>query len=184
MSPNALRFGLVLLAFVVCLLAVALVYLPRLHRRRRGSLEALLAQLAPLDRDHLALITEELQRDRGFQNPGEDTADPLPIWELIGGMEGLLRMEANCAVLIDLASLLQERHPEALVVAEDLRLKAREIQWHLDRLRGAARLGKLEGVFDDYAQRAIASYYGMTQRVLALYAWGDLQAHTQLLQVL
>lgn len=183
MSPHTVAFAVVLLVFATGMLVTALVYLPRLQRRKQNSLEALLARITPLDRTSLAWIAEDLygEADHGSETERLESAQ---IWDLIGGMDGLLQMEANCAVLIDLASLLQERYPEALVVAEDLRLKTREIQWHLDRLRGAARLGKLEGVFEEYAQRAVASYYGMTQRVLELYAWGDLEAHAELQRVL
>ncbi len=78
-------------------------------------------------------------------------------------------MERNCAVLVDLAFYVQQWYPEASVVAEQLRLNAREIQWHVGRLKSAAQTGKLEIFFSDYAQPAITTYYLMTQRVLALY---------------
>jgi hypothetical protein len=41
------------------------------------------------------------------------------------------------------------------------------------RLRGAARTGNLEISFPFYAQRAIATYYLMTRRVLGLYEAGN-----------
>ena len=49
------------------------------------------------------------------------------LWRLIGGLEGLEVLEKNSEVLIDLAFYLQQWYPEALVIAERLRLDAREL---------------------------------------------------------
>ena len=72
-------------------------------------------------------------------------------------------------VLIDLAFYVQQKYPEAVVTTEQLRLNAREIAFHVERLKGAAESGKLDSVFAMYAQRATATYYLMTRQVLALY---------------
>lgn len=74
-------------------------------------------------------------------------------------------MAANCEVLVDIAFYVQHHFPEALLVAEQLRLNAREIQWHLDRLKLCAQLGKLKSTFPDYAERAIAIYYSMSKQL-------------------
>jgi len=78
-------------------------------------------------------------------------------------------LERNCQVLVDLAAYVQRTYPEALMVAEQLRLNAREIEWHVSRLKGAAQTGNLQASFADYAQRAVVTYYRMTRNVLALY---------------
>jgi hypothetical protein len=83
-------------------------------------------------------------------------------------------LEANCEVLVDLAFYVQQWYPEALLVAEQLRLSAKEIKWHLERLKSAQQTGKLESSFTMYAQPAVATYYLMTRRVLALYEEGNL----------
>ena len=54
-----------------------------------------------------------------------------------------------------------------------LRLDARELQWHVGRLKGAAQKGNLQVSFPFYAQRAVVSYYLMTRRVLSLYEAGN-----------
>jgi hypothetical protein len=79
-------------------------------------------------------------------------------------------LEQNCKVLIELAMYLQRWYPEALVVAEQLRLNAREIEWHVNRLKGAAQTGNLQASFADYAQSAVVTYYLMTRHLLDLYA--------------
>ncbi len=60
-------------------------------------------------------------------------------------------------------------YPEALHLAEELRLNAREIKWHVGRLRGASQTGHLQEQFPAYAQRAVATYYLMTRSLLVLY---------------
>jgi hypothetical protein len=90
-------------------------------------------------------------------------------------------LEANCAVLIDLASYVQQWYPEkALVVAEQLRLSTRELQWHVERLKSAARGGKLESSILMNAQRAAVTYYLMTRSVLGLYEYWNLPMRADL----
>ena len=173
------------------LLTTGAVYLRRANKlSREGSLDALLARLVLVDRHKLAQIVADLEGasetedfDEPYaRHPAGDPLEPWQLWELAGGIEGLEAMAANCEVLIDLACYVQEWYPEALPVAEELRLNAREIQWHLGRLRGAQSRGHLQSAFPEYAQRAVATYYGMTQHVLALYeasgvpGWTRLQA--------
>ena len=89
--------------------------------------------------------------------------------ELVGGLQGLAAIQRNCEALIELACYCQRLYPEALVVAEELRLNAREIQWHLGRLDAAARNGSSRAAFGEYAQRIATIYYLMTRRLIALY---------------
>ena len=102
------------------------------------------------------------------------------MWELTGGLAGIEALAANCNILIDLACHVQEWYPEALPVTEQLRLNAREIQWHLERLRGAMQRGHENSAYPEYAQRAAAIYFGMTQHVLDLYEAAGMPALPQL----
>jgi hypothetical protein len=68
-----------------------------------------------------------------------------------------------------MATYVQRWYPEALEIAEELRLNSREIKWHIGRLRGAAQTGHMYEQFPLYAQRAVASYYLMTRSLLVLY---------------
>lgn len=76
-------------------------------------------------------------------------------------------------MLIDLAFYVQQWYPEALAVTEQLRLSAREIEWHVGRLKSAAQTGKLENSILMNAQRVAVTYYLMTQRLLTLYERGN-----------
>jgi hypothetical protein len=185
-SDRSLYF-VVALVVVLAALGTAVAYYYLRNRRRRslpyGDWESLLSRLSTVNRDKIALISQSLLRESGPGDIDEDDSglNATQIWSLIGGLKGLEAMESNCAVLVDLAFYVQQWYPEASIVAEHLRLNAREVAWHVGRLKGAAETGKLEIFFSDYAQPAITTYYLMTQRVLALYerynlpGLGDLQ---------
>ncbi|HEY2467779.1 MAG TPA: hypothetical protein VGI45_08045 [Terracidiphilus sp.] len=152
----------------------------RAYRRAQSSSgkdwDHLLKRLAAVDRASIAEVALDIIDETGQRRRDEGSAilDSGQIWKLLGGLEGLEVLEANCAVLIDLAFYVQRWYPEALVVAERLRASAREIEWHVERLKGAQKTGKLESAFSMYAQPAVATYYVMTRQVLALYAQGNL----------
>jgi len=152
--------------FVVSLIAIAAYYYRRARNSTQNDWDSLLNRLSRVDRSSIAEVALDVIDESGQQRTDQGSAilEPPQIWKLLGGMEGIEALEANCAVLIDLAFYLQQRYPEALVVAEQLRLSAREIEWQAGRLRGAAETGKLAGAFPMYGQRAAAAYYLMTQR--------------------
>jgi len=161
--------------FVVSLVAIAAYYYRRARNSTQKDWENLLKRLTHVDRSSIAEVALDIIDESGQQRKDEGSAilEPPQIWKLLGGMEGIEALEANCAVLIDLAFYLQQWYPEALVVAEQLRLGAREIEWQVGRLRGAAETGKLKSAFSMYAQPAAAAYYLMTRRLLDLYQQGD-----------
>jgi hypothetical protein len=106
--------------------------------------------------------------------------EPAQLWRLIGGLQGLEVLEKNGDVLIELAFYLQQWHPEVIVIAERLRLDARELKWHVARLKGAIQTGNLQVSFPFYAQRAVVAYYLMTRRVLDLYQMVNRRTHRSL----
>jgi hypothetical protein len=181
------------LAFVVLaiLLVLALgIALLRAHLRTRrladASWDDLLKRLNWIDRDAIATIALDVVSESGEPLPDGDgfTLDPHAIWNLLGGLDGLETIERNCKVLVELACYVQRFYPEAVVVAEQLRLNAREIEWHVGRLRGAAKTGNLQASFDIYAQRAVVSYYRMTRNVLELYSHANFSRLAELQQAL
>jgi hypothetical protein len=157
--------------FLGTLIGVALHYYLRARRSAGATWEELLKQLVWIDRDRIAAIALDAVAESGEPRSDDEgfMLDSSTIWTLLGGLEGLEALEQNCRVLVELAAYLQRSYPEALVVAEQLRLHAREIEWHVGRLKGAAQTGNLQGAFGDYAQRAVVTYYLMTRRVLELY---------------
>ena len=171
MVAFVIAVGIVLAA----LAAIALNSYRRARRSSRKNWEQLLQRLTAVDRSSIAEVARDIIDESGRQrgDEGSSLLEPSQIWKMVGGLEGLEALKENCTVLIDLAFYIQQWYPEALVVAENLRLSAREIEWHVGRLRSAEKTGKLESAFPMYAQRAVATYYLMTRQVLALYEQGN-----------
>jgi hypothetical protein len=157
-------------AFFAVLMVVTGYYYLLARRSSQAGWEDILGKLTWFDRnviEEVALDVADNTRDALAED--DDGLDPAALWKMIGGMKGLEILEQNSKVLIELACYLQRSHPEALPIAEQLRLDSRALQWHVDRLKGAAKTGNLEISFPFYAQRAVSTYYQMTRRVLALY---------------
>lgn len=174
MTSRTFYFFIAIAIFLTASASIGIYFYLRARRAEKypyGRWEDILGKLASVDRNHIQLIALDLVDEAGEQRPPEYPSgfDPSTIPNLIGGLKGLEALEQNCAVLISLAFYVQQWYPEALAIAEDLRANAREIEWHLGRLRAAERNGRLDFAFAEYGQRAIATYYIMTRRVLALY---------------
>lgn len=165
-----LYFTISVLIFLAVLLAVVVRHGRRVKRASNADWDQLLRRLEFVDREKIAAIAQDALGDGQSDAQGALQLDGMSIEAMLGGLEGLEKLQRNCEVLIDLAAYVQRWYPEALVVAEQLRLNARELEWHVGRLRGAAETGNLQSAFGDYAQRAVVIYYLMTQHVLELYA--------------
>ena len=186
MNIRTVCFLIAVAIFLVVLATISLKYYLRARKSSQETWNRLLERLTFVDRDNIRLIALDIIDESGRPLTGEENfaLQPAQIWTLIGGLEGLEVLERNCKVLVDLAFHMQKWYPEALVVAEQLRLNAREIEWHVARLRGAAQTRNLESSFSAYAQSAIATYYLMTRSLLALYQEGNLPGLTDLQRAL
>jgi hypothetical protein len=172
---RATYFLLALSGFFVALLSfVVFYYLRRRIRTEKnpyGSWEELLGRLSAVNREKVTFIALSLVDEFGQRrrNENDTNLDESQIWSLIGGLKGLEALERDCALLVDLVFYVQQWYPEALAIAEQLRLNTREIEWHIARLKSAAKLGKAERAFPEHAEQVVVIYYTMTRRVLALY---------------
>lgn len=171
---RSIYFVLALALFLAALIGTAMYYVLRNRQRRKypyGKWEVLMRRLVAVDRESIALVARDLVDETGERRIEEVELDldPSQIWPLVGGMRGLEILERNCQVLVDLVFYAQQWYPEVLVVTEQLRQQAREVEFHINRLKGAEKRGRLESWYPDYAQRAVAAYYVMTRRVLTLY---------------
>jgi hypothetical protein len=186
-TPRTLYF-LAAAAFLLVFLAItAGRYYLRARKSSRSTWESLLKRLVFVDRNAIAEIALDVVNEEGSKRRDDNSAilKPSEIWTLIGGWDGVDALEANSIVLIDLAFYVQQWYPEkALVVAEHLRLSARELEWHVQRLRAAAKSGKLETSILMNAQRAAVTYFLMTRHVLSLYENGNLPMLSDLQQAL
>ena len=167
-----------LFVFLSSILGIGTYYYLRNRRRELypyGRWEELLQRLAPLDHQNIGRIAADpaAQPDQDIHCVG--AMNPQDIWRLLGGMRGIEIMEKNCSVLVDLVFYVQQWYPEALLIMarRKLRLNAREVEWHIGRLKATARSGRPPAAAAEYLQQAVAIYYQMTREVLALYE----QAH-------
>lgn len=186
---RATFFFLVLSVFLLALLTLVVHYYLRRIRTEKhpyGSWEKLLGRLSAVNRENVALIALSLVDESGQRRGDENDAnlDEAQIWSMIGGIKGLETLERNCAVLVDLVFYVQQWYPEALAIAEQLRLNAREIEWHIGRLKSAAKAGRAEKAFSEHAEEVVAIYYVMTRRVLALYEEWNLPGLVELQRAL
>ena len=181
-----LYFVILAVLLMVALSAILVRYYLRARRSEETTWEDMLKRLCWIDRDAIAMIALDVIEESGETRPQDDSyaLDPSRIWTLLGGLEGIEVIERNCHVLVELAAYIQQWYPEALVVAEQLRLNAREIEWHVGRLKGAAETGNLQSSFAAYAQRATVTYYLMTKHVLELYSHVDFPRLADLQQAL
>jgi hypothetical protein len=184
-TPN-LYFAAAIGTFLSVLIFIAGYYYFRSRRSSRASWEDLFAKLTWIDRNKIAEVALDLIDESGLPKDvdGAGNMESSQIWRLIGGLEGLEVLERNSDVLIDLAFYVQQWYPEALPIAERLRVDARQLKWHVARLKGAAEKGNLQVSFPFYAQRAAVSYYLMTRRLLSLYEAGHFSMLTDLQRAL
>ncbi len=170
----------------IALVLIAGYYYFQSRRSSPASWEELLAKLTWIDRNSIAEVALDLVDESGQPKVADDAGslDPSQVWRLTGGLEGLDVLERNSEVLIDLAFYVQQWYPEAMIIAERLRLDARELKWHIERLKGAAQKGNLQVSFPFYAQRAVVSYYRMTRQVLSLYEAGNFSMLAELQKAL
>jgi hypothetical protein len=171
MTPHSGYFLIAAAIFLAVLIAIAGRDYYRARRSPQESWESLMRRLISVDRTSVAKIALDFIEDP--QQPDRDDSgtevEPSDISQLIGGLKGIEILEKNSQVLIDMACYLQRTYPEALIIAEQLRQSAREIELHVGRLRGAARNGNLDVNFPFYGQPVIATYYLMTRQLLTLY---------------
>jgi hypothetical protein len=169
MSGNLFPFLLLAGVLIVAIVAIGGYYSWRIKKSARAGWEDLLKRLVAIDHngvDTVALDAIEPSGNRRTDGLAREL-EPDRIWELLGGLEGIQRLETNSRVLVDMAAYLQRTYPEA-AVAEELRLQARELEWHVGRLRMADEQGSLEFHIGTYAQNAAIAYYLMEQRLQAL----------------
>src|ERR1700722_12959871 len=149
---------------------VAVVALIYAHTRSRKLLskdwQKLVTTIEPMHMRGLEMVS----LDHLEPKKNQLRLEPEEIWGLVGGKEGLRRMEHNADLMIALVAYVRNwNHDQAVIVAERIRhdsvqLKqaVRRIRWNMHMRRGQLRI-------PFYVHQAAASYYLMTRRLLSLY---------------
>jgi hypothetical protein len=174
---RSLYFFGFLLVFLISIVGVVTHYSLKSRRRNLypyGKWDELLERIIPIDHRSLGRVAGDPDAESDLEEESVEAMDPDEIWQILGGMRGINVMEKNCTVLVDLVFYVQQWYPEALLIAEQLRLNAREMEWHIGRIRAAAKSGHAPAAAAEYLRQAVTLYYQMTCEVLALYEQANL----------
>ncbi len=156
------------LFFVAALILLTLSM--RLHssnyQLRSASWEELVSQIQPIP----AADLERLAMDNLRPQPDQLQLEPNEMWNLVGGIDGMIRMRENSKVLIALAAHVQQwNYTQAVVVAERMRRDAVQIRRALLKAELELLLSRKWIRMPFYIHDLASSYYLMTQRLIALY---------------
>ena len=153
--------------FLVLLAAVA-AYQFRFAVRRKPvrAWQEVVAYLERLNMKGMELVAD------GYLQPDSHQLEIEPpiMWELLGGSEGLKRMRANAALMLELAVIAEQwNRVEGTIVAEMLRRDALRIHRSVRRIRFAFLWSGESVRAAFHLQEAAASYCLMRGRLLGLY---------------
>ena len=168
-------------AFLAALL-ISLFLRSRVKKKRLSKLDwnQLLARVEPVCADGIAVVALD------YLHPvmGQLQVGPGDLLRMVGGDEGIKRMYDNAQIMIALAGYAQRWNPlESAVVAERMRRDGLVLRRATLRLALGAldRRGHLLAPFDIH--EAVAAYYLMRQRLLALYETSHAARYPSLLAV-
>lgn len=158
-------------AILAVLIGIGVLYAWRLRRSSKRTWEELMNQIVPMDRQAIETVALDAVEPSGERRSDEHRRElgRKDIWDLLGGMEGIRRMENNSRVLIEMAAYLERWHPEAAHTAEEIRLEARSLSWHTQWLHEAEKNHCLELHFHSYGQNAAIAYYTMVKKTITLF---------------
>jgi hypothetical protein len=128
--------------------------------------QTLVASIEPMHMRGLELVALD------HLHPEKDQLrlEPNEIWGLVGGAEGLRRMERNADLMIALAAYVRNwNYDQSIIVAERIRHDSILLKRAVRRIRWGSRLHRGQLRIPFYVHQAAASYYLMTKRLLALY---------------
>ncbi len=155
------------LLFLLFLATIAAYQLRFAVRRKPArAWQEVLSQLEQINMQGMELVAD------GYLQPSSHQLEiePPVMWELLGGDEGLKRMRANAASMLELAVIAEQwNRVEGTIVAEMLRRDALRIHRAIRRIRfGFLWSGEsVRAAF--HLQEAAASYCLMRGRLLGLY---------------
>ncbi|RXS98240.1 hypothetical protein ESZ00_08785 [Silvibacterium dinghuense] len=133
---------------------------------QRKEWDELVALLEPLHAGGLEMVA----RDHIEPQSNQIRLEPAEMWSLLGGAEGLRRMQANADVMVALAGYASRWNlVEAAIVAERMRQDAILLRRALFRIRVDRALHRRPLRLPFYLQQAASSYYLMQRRLLCLY---------------
>lgn len=166
--------SLYVLILVASLLVLAL-FLEELRKFQlsRKTWSELLSEVSTVNIEGITLAALECDSHEAFQ--------PDDVWTMIGGWNGLKRMQANAHLLIALASHATHWNSEACVeVAEQMRGDARAIHKAVRRIRWQRLFGKRTSLFSSDTLGTVCAYYRMSECLMTLFERSPSRRYGQL----
>jgi hypothetical protein len=172
-----------LFLFVALSLILIIGFVSFLRRGRRlviAEWQTIVAQMQPVPFKALERVALDHLQPHGHQLQLETDE----MWELVGGWDGLKRMQHNADLLIELAAYIQVwNRTEAIIVAERIRQDSLMMKRAILRIR-LHKLWIYKGRAPFYVHQAASAYYLMTRRLLALYETNQYLLYPRLSEVL
>ncbi len=161
----------IVLALFACFLVIAAAWSHMFSiKLTKGTWKELVEGLTAIDMGNVKVLA----RDYLDPHKGQIDRSPGEIWKLVGGLEGLHRMNENANRMLALAAFAQQwNQDEAAIVAEQMRRDAIALRKAVLRVElGLVPhrfFSKWQAASFLSMQEAASSYYLMRQRLLALY---------------
>lgn len=170
MNRSLVIFLVVACGLIATLISVGFYYFRRIRVSPDHQWESLLGQLVEINRVGLKRVALDSIEPSGQRRTDElaRELEPDQIWELLGGIEGIEKLDGNSKVLIAMAEYLQRTYPETNDVAQELRQQAADLKWQAERLRMAVDQGTIEFHVSTYAPNVAIHYFLMEQRLKAI----------------
>ncbi|HEX3435346.1 MAG TPA: hypothetical protein VHT24_01155 [Pseudacidobacterium sp.] len=172
---------LAFLIFIIgCSAGIVLVY-SRAHKLRSTDWDSLVAKIQQVPFRGLEIVAKDHLQPNGNQLKLE----PGDMWALVGGMEGLRRMQNNADLIIALAAYVRLwNFEEAIIVSERIRHDSMILRRALFRIRIQMMFSPRRLRVPFYLHQAASSYYLMTKRLLALYETSQFVLYPRLAEAL
>ncbi len=161
-----MMYGLLLLTLAVVVLSLQLRWAYRRRQLMTRPWEDVLGRAEPIDLAGVRAIAEcYLQPDRN-----QLRIEPNEMWQLLGGLEGLNRLQANAAAMLDLAVYAERwNDAEGAVVSEMIRRDSVRLRRAVTQVQMTFVLGAGFVRAPFHVQEAAATYYLIRSRLLGLY---------------
>lgn len=138
--------------------------------------EILTAKLQPINTLNFARVAMDMLTTDGERRNDEQAfrLSRDQLLELLEGLQGIERLEANAHILIHLAFLLQQKFSPSENVADEMFVSFRSLWWHAYRLRAAERNHHgLEYYIDMYGRNVVIDYYRIVRQFSLFCAAGQ-----------
>ncbi len=161
-----MMFLMLLVAMLVGVAGYQIRFAMRRRRLAARSWEDVLGRVEAVNIEGLRAIAD------CYLQPDKDQLriEPSTMWEMMGGLEGIARLKANAAVMLELAVFAERWNgDQGPVISEMMRRDAVRLRSAVTRVQMVFlfHFGFLRAPF--YLQEASASYYLMRSRLLGLY---------------